>query len=398
VCMLGPLEVVRPVARSSADRAIIVGAGVGGLTAAIALLRAGWTVLVLERAPRLLEIGAGLALGVNAMVALARIGLGSAVRAAGSPIERAEIRTPRGGVLAEVRLDDLARLRGTPAVCIHRADLQGVLLRAIRAGVVRLGAECVGVSADTEGAVVRCADGQQHRGAVVIGADGIQSTVRRALGDTAKIRYAGYTCWRAVVTLEGPLVPAGCAIETWGRGTRFGLAPLGRGRVYWYATTNALEGTDVGPGIQKFRIRDLYGEWHEPIPALIEATDEMAILRHDIVDRPPASRWSRGRVTLLGDAAHAMTPNLGQGACQAIEDAVVLANCLQRTREVTAGLKAYEAARAKRTGAIASASWRLGRIGQMDGRLACALRNLLVRVTPTRVARRRVEWIQAYEV
>jgi 2-polyprenyl-6-methoxyphenol hydroxylase-like FAD-dependent oxidoreductase len=254
------------------------------------------------------------------------------------------------------------------------------------------------VSQDSDGAMVRCADGQQHRGAVVIGADGIHSTVRRMLGDAAKVRYAGYTCWRGSAALEGALLPAGCAIETWGRGARFGLAPMGSGRVYWYATTNALEGTDVGPGIQKLIVRDLFADWHEPIPALIEATDEAAIVRHDIVDRPLASRWSHGRVTLLGDAAHPMTPNLGQGACQAIEDAVVLANCLQRTREVAAALQAYESARVRRTRAIASASWRLGRIGQMDGRVACALRNLVMRATPARVARRRVEWIQAYEV
>jgi 2-polyprenyl-6-methoxyphenol hydroxylase-like FAD-dependent oxidoreductase len=386
------------VAAASADRALIVGGGIGGLTAAIALARSGRPVLVLERAPRLGEIGAGLALGVNAMVALARIGLGDAVRAVGAPIDRAEVRTPDGAVLSEIRLDQLARLRGTPAVGILRADLQAVLLRAFQAGALKLGADCVSVSQDGDGAVVRCADGQQYRGAVVIGADGIHSTVRRVLGDTARVRYAGYTCWRGTATLEGPGVADRCAVETWGRGARFGLVPVGRGRVYWYATTNALEGTDVGPGIQKFLVRELYGGWHEPIPPAIEATEETAILRHDIVDRPPAPRWSLGRVTLLGDAAHAMTPNLGQGACQAIEDAIVLANCLQRTRDVAVALEAYERARIKRTRAIAHASWRLGRIGQLDGRLACALRDLLVRAMPARLARRRVEWIQAYEV
>lgn len=386
------------VSGATSDRAVIVGAGIGGLTAAIALGRAGWSAVVVERASKLQELGAGVALGVNAMVALGRLGLAEAVLAVGAPIERGEIRTPRGDVLSEVALADLAKQRGRPAVCVHRADLQSVLIRSLHAGTVKLAADCVSVGQDAEGAMIRCRDGYEHRGAVVVGADGIQSVVRRCLGGDAKIRYAGYVCWRGVVTVQGSLIAPGCAVETWGRGRRFGFVPVGRGRVYWYATTNALPGMGVGPGIQKFVIRDLFDGWHEPIPGLIAATEESVILRHDIVDRPPTSTWGRGRVTLLGDAAHAMTPNLGQGACQAIEDAVVLANCLQRTRDAAAGLRAYEAARMRRTRAITKASWRLGRITQTENPLACAVRNLQMRLTPGWLTRRRLEWIQAYEV
>jgi 2-polyprenyl-6-methoxyphenol hydroxylase-like FAD-dependent oxidoreductase len=187
-------------------------------------------------------------------------------------------------------------------------------------------------------------------------------------------------------------LPEGAAAETWGCGARFGLVPMSDDRVYWYATRNApADERETEP--RKRELLRLFRGWPRPIEAVIGATDDAAILRNDICDRAPLSRWTHGRVTLLGDAAHPMTPNLGQGACQAIEDTVVLARCLVETDDVATALTAYEARRRDRTARIVTESWRLGRVAQWQHPLACRLRDALVRRVPVSVQLKRLQWI-----
>ena len=171
--------------------------------------------------------------------------------------------------------------------------------------------------------------GRRAQADVVVGADGLRSAVRASLGIPGEIRYAGYTAWRGIAPFRTAGLLAG---ETLGCGQRFGLVPIAGDRVYWYATDNVPEGGREESERAKVRLAGMFSRWHAPIPALIEATPAAAILRNDISDRDPVDRWGAGRVTLLGDAAHPMTPNLGQGGCQAIEDALVLARCLARRR------------------------------------------------------------------
>jgi len=216
--------------------------------------------------------------------------------------------------------------------------------------------------------------------------------VRRALGLAGATRYAGYVAWRALARFD---LAGDAAVEVWGRGRRFGYARLPGGLAYWYATRNSPPDAETSAS-RKADVAAEFARWHAPVPALIEATDATSILRHDIVDRPPSKRWGRGRVTLLGDAAHAMTPNLGQGACQAIEDAVVLARELAATSDVASALRAYEKARIPRTSAIVRESWRIGRAGQLEGRVACALRDLAVQKIPAAAHRRSVERVQGW--
>jgi 2-polyprenyl-6-methoxyphenol hydroxylase-like FAD-dependent oxidoreductase len=198
-----------------------------------------------------------------------------------------------------------------------------------------------------------------------------------------------------VVDLASPPDAVG---ESWGRGRRFGIVPLNDGRVYWFATANAAEHGRDPAGQLKLRLFNAFRGWHAPIEAIIAATPESAILRNDIYDRDPLSRWTHGHVTLLGDAAHPMTPNLGQGACQAMEDAVVLAACLSGTRDVDAALRHYEARRIPRTSRIVLASRRIGDMAQWENPLACALRNLLVRATPTAIAERQMRSVVEHEL
>ncbi len=172
---------------------------------------------------------------------------------------------------------------------------------------------------------------------------------------------------------------------------------LGDGRFYWFAPANAPAGGRDEPGrVKAFLLERHFGSWADPIPRLIEATPEKAIFRNDIVDRPPTDRWGEGPVTLLGDAVHPMTPNMGQGACQAIEDAVVLAHCLGSAGDLASGLRRYEDARRERTRWIVETAWRLGRMGHWENALACWFRNKAAAWTPRSVVRRNITSFQRF--
>ena len=377
-----------PSARNPVDGGpvLVVGAGIGGLAAAIALRRAGRAVEVYERTPELLEVGAGITIQPNAVLALREIGLDGAVVAAGRRLASGSLRRADGRVLATFPAEEIYARLGAPAVALHRATLQRVLLDALGTERPRCGRTAMRYEGGDDGVTLHFADGGAARGSVLVGADGLRSVVRRQLLDDGDPVYAGYTAWRGVAP-ETPATRVEAGSESWGRGRRFGIVPIDGGRVYWYATlTIPPRGSDASQGT----MLDLFRGWHAPIEAIIEATPPEAILRSDIFDRPPAARWGLGRVTLLGDAAHPMTPNLGQGAGQAIEDAVVLARCLAESEDPAAALRRYEERRRKRAEAAVLASRRLGAIAQWEHKLACRLRDGVFRATPASVTRRRL--------
>ncbi len=375
--------------------AVIIGGGIGGLAAAVALRRAGRDVVVCERAGALDPAGAGLSLWPNAVKALDRLGLGAAVRALGAPEQGGGIRNSRGGLLAPLSTDGLARRHGAPTVVVHRADLQQVLRDALPDGAVRLGASCEALAQDAAGVDARFADGSCLRAALVVGADGLRSVVRAALFAAAPPRYRGYTAWRAVTTFPHDRLRPG---ESWGCGLEFGQAALAGGHVYWFAAANMPEGAPDGPGGRKRDVLERFGAWHDPIPAIIATTDEGAILRNDIYDRPPLKRWSMGRITLLGDAAHPMAPNLGQGACQALEDAVVLDRCLREDGDIAGALRRYERERAPRANMIARQSRLIERVAQWDNPLACYLRDATLRALPGWLLQQSLDRVVGYDV
>ena len=380
------------------ERAIIIGGGIGGLCAAIALRQAGIETTVFERASRMVEIGAGLSLWANAMRVFDKLGLGQAVRDVSVPGTLGEIRTWRGELLSEIKSAKLVRKYGAAHIALHRADLQAVLLRALGGENVQLGARCTGFKQDRAGVTAFFADGRQARGRVLVGADGIHSVIRAQLTSKNDPVYAGYIAWRGVTPFEDEALPLGLGIEMWGKGRRFGVTHISQGRVYWFATKNARKDEQDGPAGRKGELLQLFRGWHQPVAAIIEATGEAAILRNDIVEHRSLRRWGKGRVTMLGDAAHAMTPNLGQGACQAIEDALVLARCLSGEDDVASALRHYEAQRIPRTTAVAWQSRLTGRFSQVENPLACRLRNTLTKTTPAFIQLKQLEWIVGYEV
>ena len=355
----------------------IIGGGIGGLAAASALQRQGIGVTVFERNPELRELGAGLTLWANGVQVLRQLGLADALTAVSVPLTHFECWSWRGKRLGCMRLDTIERLVGAPNIGIHRADLLRLLAGEVSGGSVHVNAHCVGFSPEPGHVISHFADGQQHQADLLVGADGLHSVIREQLLGKQPPRYSGYTCWRGVAIFEDQHVSPGVSSETWGRGRRFGMLPIGNGRVFWYATHNCPAGGQDQEGERKARLSQLFGGWREPIEQLIEATDEGAILRTDILDRRPVRHWGSGRVTLLGDAAHPPTPNLGQGACQALEDALILARCLGSARESVVALRAYEACRMKRSAAIIEQSYLFGRIGQWENPLLCSLRDAL---------------------
>ncbi|MEV4350726.1 FAD-dependent monooxygenase [Actinoplanes sp. NPDC049596] len=362
-----------------ASSAVVIGAGIGGLSAAIGLCRRGWDVTVLERVPVFGPVGAGLVLQANGMRCLDVLGVGDEVRRHGLPDNPGGTRRADGRWLARIPAGDLDRVLGTSAIGVHRAALHDILLGALPAGTVISGARVTAVTAEGQVTYEGPAGPARIEAGLVVGADGIHSTVRRALWPgAAEPVSVGVRAWRGVTPVwRGELVVA----ISWDRGAEFGIVPLVDGRVSWFAAVNAGPGARA-PGAAPVPSR--FGRWHDPIPALVAATDTVLYDDLTCLDEP-LETYVRGRVALLGDAAHAMTPNLGQGANQALEDAVVLAAVAGRPD----GLAVYDAQRRPRSQQVAKASRAVGRFGQqLENPVAVAARNTLMRVTPARAALR----------
>ena len=366
---------------------VVVGGGIGGVVAALALLRIGREVVVLERAADPADVGSGITLFPNAMASLDAIGAGDAVRDVGAPPPAGTtgLRLPDGRIVVDAA--SVPIVRGLCA--LHRIDLHRALRSLLPAGVLTTGVEVTGVRPLAGGAAVEVADGSSVEASLVVAADGLRSRVRAALHPTYPgPRYSGYTSWRGVTSV--PVALSGVAGETWGRGERFGILPLRDGRVYWFAVANLPAGTCLDAHAE---VRRRFGGWHAPIPTLLANTPPEVVLSLDIHDLTlPLPAFADGRVVLLGDAAHAMTPDIGQGAGQAIEDAVVLAAALAGL-PTTEAMAHYDRERRPRTEGIVKVARRTGRLAQAEGRVAVRSRTSLMRLAPPSLALKMVERI-----
>ncbi|MEV4426323.1 FAD-dependent monooxygenase [Streptomyces sp. NPDC049602] len=369
--------------------ALVVGGGIGGLAAAIGLRRIGWRVTVLERAAALGDAGAGISLHANGIRALDALGAGKEVREAARPQYTGGTRVPGGGRLARMDGAALERALGTPIVGIPRAALHRSLRAALPAGCLTTGTEVTSLDLTAPGRVGVLAGDGVREADLVVAADGVNSALRTQLfpGHPGPA-YSGSTVLRAVT--DSP-VPLESDFElTWGRGAEFGHIAFLDGRAEWHAVLNSPPGVRHPNALEVLRRR--FRDWHEPIPALLAATRPDAVLHHDIHElAAPLPSFVAGRVALLGDAAHAMTPNLGQGACQALEDAVSLAAALATTSGVDSALARYDAERRPRSQSVARAARRAGRLGQqLSHPVAVAVRNRALRAAPDRVALRAI--------
>lgn len=372
----------------------VVGGGIGGLTAARALVKAGHEVRVYERAPALNEVGAGITLWSNALRVLEALGVADALRAQGTQATGGVIALADGTRLVDLSAADLPDGVDAPdMIALHRADLQSVLLEGIEARVSFNKALEALEQRDLRVAL-RFADGSEVDHDLVVGADGIRSVVRRFVASEQPIRYSGYTCWRGVCPIpEGWRGPVG---EYWGVGKRLGVVEIGQGRLYWFAVADAPEGTPAPGSNDKAMLLERFGDFAFDGPMVLEATAQEDILHHDICDRPPARGWVRGRVVLLGDAAHPTTPNMGQGAAMAIEDSAVLARVLDDD-VVESALSRYEATRFGRAQFVTSTSWTVGRMAHAKNPLMRAVRNRLFAWMPMSMRLKQLEKVAGYD-
>jgi 2-polyprenyl-6-methoxyphenol hydroxylase-like FAD-dependent oxidoreductase len=353
-------------------RVLVVGAGIGGLTAASALRAAGADVVVIERAPVFAPLGAGIVLAANAVRALRSLGIDPTPH--GTELAAFEVRTAAGDVLSAVRTDEVSP--GQPAIGVHRAALHEVLLSAIRTGAeVRLGRTVARLEDRGDQVEVELDDGSVDRFDLVSGADGLHSAIRAALGGPAPV-YSGYTCWRAVVDDDGGPI----AREWWGRGRRFGAVPLPAGRTYLFLTRNAPEGGSAA--VEDFR--SMCADFEPLVRELVDRIEPRSVLHHDL-SALTGSFWGRGRVWLLGDAAHATLPNEGQGAAMAIEDAVALRVSASEP-DAAAAFARYVRLRDARVRKIQRDSRALGWVGQWENAALVGLRDRLMRAVPHRLA------------
>jgi 2-polyprenyl-6-methoxyphenol hydroxylase-like FAD-dependent oxidoreductase len=383
-------------------RILIVGGGIGGLTAAIALQRLGVEVEVAERAPSYAPVGAGITIQPNARAVLVALGVDF------DPDDIYEL-----GQVAMLAADGRPLVSGAPVVerrehrpiAIRRADLHRTLLAACGEDRVRLGCELVSLRADPSGVEVELSLGdrvERGRWDLVIGADGLHSAVRRAILSPAECepRYSGQTCWR--VQLDAPELVPEVATERWGLGRRIGVVPLSRGGIYAFLVLSAPAGTP-GPGTATIaHLRERFADVDDNVAAIFDHAERGdAVIHHgDLCDLATLS-YGRGRVVLLGDAAHAMTPNLGQGACMAIEDAGELACCwADRNGELDGLVEALADRRHERVEAIHRVSWRFGQVAHWQRPLLRWLRDALLRSTPSSVSERKIEkvWAPGFEI
>jgi 2-polyprenyl-6-methoxyphenol hydroxylase-like FAD-dependent oxidoreductase len=372
----------------------IVGGGIGGVAAAVALRQVGVEATVYERAPQMREVGAGMMLWPNATRVLREMGLLESVMARAGASTHFLVRASSGKVLMNIALGEF----DVPAVCVRRADLLAILLAALAPEQLRLGHELHHLERSREKVKIHFVDRTVKEHDAVIGADGIRSRVRRELFGPSDPIYRGYSIWRGIARYDGSAIGPGTNTETWGAGKRFGILDIGQGKFTWYATLNVAAHHSDAPGGRKRELQQAFAGWHEPIANLIAATEEAEILKNGAYDNVPLRRWGNGRVTLLGDAAHPCTPNLGQGGCMALEDASVLAKCIAKENSVETAMRRYESLRYSRTRHIQQRSLMMGHVGQWENRFIVSGRKVVTNLLPARLFEHNLRRVYSYEI
>jgi 2-polyprenyl-6-methoxyphenol hydroxylase-like FAD-dependent oxidoreductase len=373
-------------------RIAIAGGGIGGLTVALALREFGFEAEVYEQAPALLDVAAAIAIWPNAMRVLERLGLGTMIREHAG--EMAEIRwlDQRGNLINRVSIAN--------AVALHRADLQSTLLRALPQQRIILGERLIAYDTRKDKVVARFETGEEIEADFLVGADGIHSRVRSQLLGNDQPTYRGYTVWRGIASEPPDGIPPATAIEVHRRGQRFGIGPVGAGRIGWWAAANAAEPAGTHEHQREdaqHELLRLFKGWYPPVVELIAATLPQMILTTSAFDREPNPAWGNKRVTLLGDAIHPTTPNLGQGGCLAIEDSIVLARCFQKYGPTEAALRKYEGCRYSRTAAITKYSRYYGSVGQWENVFARGLKKSILALAPEAVLQRVMQIVFEYD-
>jgi 2-polyprenyl-6-methoxyphenol hydroxylase-like FAD-dependent oxidoreductase len=369
----------------------IIGGGIGGIVAAIALRANKIDAEVYEQAAEWAPLGAGILIPSNAMQVLTRLGLSDLLIQNSNRISRLEVRDSSD---KRIRSMDLARFESrhyAPTVAIHRASLHKLLLSFLPRDSVHLDHRCESVDYEGRDLRVRFLNGNSIETDLLIGADGLRSVLRRYVAEHATERYSGQSSYRAVVehTLKSSITDI--ALEFWGVRKRFGLTSLGNGRVYWYATFDAKAGKSDGPGETRMRLGELSESFPSPAAELIAKAREDDLVRTDIADLAAIRTWHKNRIVLIGDAAHASTPDLGQGGAQAIEDAFVLAWQLEKQQQIDVALDSFERIRRAKAIWVVRRSRALSRLAHLPNPFMRWLRDWILRSIPSRLVEKEID-------
>jgi 2-polyprenyl-6-methoxyphenol hydroxylase-like FAD-dependent oxidoreductase len=363
---------------------LIVGAGIGGLAAAIALRRAGWDVRVFERSASPRELGFALLLAPNAMHALGALGLADTARRGGAIAISGEMRRPDGTVLRRFDTAAARALLDEDAVCILRPVLHGALLDTVGLDAIELSAVAARFASSRDGVELTLAGGSVFRGNILIGADGVGSVIRRQLHPSEPpARPSGLLAVRGVARDAVPHLGSTSGAQYFGRGFEAGVARAGEREVYWYLSLRADQAGGRREPIEL--ARRFASQFHSPFQSIVHATSPDDIRLDELFEREPIEDWGHGPVTLLGDAAHPMLPHAGQGAAQALEDAVALGAVLRDATDppsIEAALRRYERVRAARTRKIVELAHRNARMGSIESAAACWIRDQVIRLIP----------------
>lgn len=370
---------------------IIVGGGIAGLTTAIALQKDGYHIKVLERSTELKVVGAGLGLGANAWKGLTRLGITNDLEIKCHLIKSTRFLDQKGDLISEMDLERLNRKYEFVNFTVHRADLQKILFQHLLPDTVEFGKRVVGFDQNETGVTVHLEDGKAVEGDALIAADGIHSVVWEKSLLNIKPRYSGYTCWRAVVKPPKEFIIPGEFTETWGARGRFGIVPLTNNQIYWFACVNAPFQSKDMSAFTTNELYHIFQDYHFPVPELIKWTGDEKLIWNDIIDLKPISRFALDKILLIGDAAHATTPNIGQGAGQAIEDAIILSKVLKYNNCKEEAFVEFENLRIPKTKKIINLSWRIGKVAQLDNPFQIKIRNSIMRMLPSKIQESQLE-------
>lgn len=366
----------------------IIGGGIAGLTFSLCLQNEEYECSIFEKKKAFGEIGAAISVFPNALCVMDYLGVLPEILDSSGHIQKVFIKTSKGKILST------SEPKGEyPIVCIHRKDLHAILLKHSKATLFTNYALKNIAQLENNKVEIEFENGEKKTFDAVIGADGIHSVIRKFIINDGDPLFRGYNIWRGIVETNFDI---GYGSETYGKGKRVGIVPIKKGVYGWWATCNEDFLQDDQPETTKEKLKRLFGDWHQPIPDLIENTNK--IIKNSLSDRIPVKGWTKGNVTLLGDAAHPTMPNLGQGGCMAIEGAYILAKAIEKYGITREAFERYENLQFPRSKMIVEASLQMGKMGQFSNAILCGLRDFLIKATPPSIAIKMIDKYFLYRV
>ena len=362
----------------------IIGAGIGGLTTAIALKQQGFKVEIFEATAAFKKAGSGINLAINAMQVYKQLGLYDRIFKAGSHTDTMTITDDKLHPLSIIDLKPFEQKHRVKSVAIHRGTLHQLLLDQLSDVQIHLNKKVKSFKQSTHGITIDFEDGTSHQATVLIAADGIHSAIRKSMFETTELRIAKQVCWRGITTINIPNQYQTELNEAWGKGKRFGFVAISNTEYYWYALANYKK--DYQREYKNINLTEFYSDFHPMVGEIITSTAVENIVTNEILDLKPIPIWYQKNTCLLGDSAHATSPNLGQGACQAIESALVLAQCLNKHNSIENAFKEFQEIRIKKTTEVTTTSWRIGKMAQLENSFLIALRNWMLKIVPKNLA------------